>query len=165
MANQLESVYFRYGGESMAFVCGTQSVDVPEQVVNRCGLLADLCNQMQQRADVSLPFSFDDAIAWLDCVNLLAAGDSSSLLEKDYCTALSALKVRVRHDSFHLDKVKSFIHGIRFESAENLWHCQPVLFASVSGIHPYGTPVHCHAPQTGLGKTLIILRKKVLKEQ
>lgn len=80
------------GGETFfASVKGSEKLFVPEPLVLRCGLLADIRDQGDTNHQaVVIQLQISDAKAWLKCAKVV---NSEELTREDDATLLGALKV------------------------------------------------------------------------
>lgn len=79
-------------GVSFAAVAGSEKHPIPGHLVQRCGVLAEICDQYDaSQLDIPFPLPMPHAQSWLLCAEL---GSASDLFRQDDTTLVGALKVR-----------------------------------------------------------------------
>lgn len=98
-----------------------EALQVPESVVQRCGVLTAIRDQDDEsHHEVTVEVFLEDAKSWLLCA---ALGSAAELATQTYETLLGALKVSKRNPTSAQDALANFIvYGLTYCTSDNTLH-------------------------------------------
>lgn len=159
--DSIHCVFLKMAAGALAFVCGTETVDVPPCCSQRSALIADLLQQDQDDVDLPLPLAMSEAKAWLACAQSGGTGLERDCRHSDQDGLLiQALKVRLTVRAYMLNAPAAAcvpVQGVRagcgfsprlkhrgrplaVPATRDRWALRPCGDAALRGGHCEGSP-------------------------